>query len=488
MPPVVAAVSGFLVTTIGVSLGSVVTTIALSGAAYILNKALAPKLGGGSIDQQAEQKVVQRAATPVQRIIYGRSLVAGDLFFLECKPPYLYYGLILASHEIDGIDEIRIGDVLVNVDSNGNATNAPYYDGVTVYAQFSIRNGTDTQAIDPILAADFTELPATFRQLGHATVVVKMHYGASATVHEKVWGAQAPQTKFIVRGKKVFNPNDPTQSFSDPTTWKFSDTASLCVADYLTFAKGGRVSWNDIDIDALKIAAAADEINIQLASGSNEKRYTCNGVITLDNEPIDNIQNLLTANIGRLIWHNGKYAVLSGVARTASWTITDDTARGGMEMRYARPKRELVNTVRTRFTAPDREYQLSNGPVLQNASYLLADGEEFSVAADLPFTSTHTRAQRIGKIIMEKSRLGKYVTRRESLDAIRLSAADIVNIQSNFLPSSNSAYELNVVRLEDSFEFDMEFEEYDSARIYAWDPAVDEKPFTLAPAELAGVN
>lgn len=494
MPHIAAALAPILATELfaGITVGAVVTSVALSGVSYIVTSALAPKLGGGA-DRQSEQKIVSRAATPIQRFIYGRALVGGDLFFLEVKPPYLYYGLILASHEIDGIDEVRIGDDVVNLDSNGNATNAPYKTGTQIYVQFSFRTGTDSQAIDPILAADFPELPATFRQRGHATAVVKMYYGvnnsdAGAEDHQRVWGGQAPQTRFLVRGFKVYDPNEPTQDPEDTSTHAFSDTASLCLAHYLTHPKGGKVPWTKMDIDALKTAAQGDSQQVENADGSNEKRYSVNGVVLLDSEPIDIIQNLLTANVGRLVWRDGKYAILSGIPRDPTWSLNDDSARGGMEVRFDRPKRELVNTVRTRFTAPDREYQLSNGPIFQNATYLADDGEEFSIGADLPYTSSHTRAQRIAKIIMEKSRLGRYVTRRESIDGIRLSAADVINLESAFIPNVDAQYEVNVVRISDTFEFEVELEEYDSEAIYTWDPATDEQPFELEPAELAGVN
>lgn len=481
------AIISFLSTTIvgSVTVGSVLTTIALSGASYLLSSLNAPK-GPKSMDEG--QKVVSQQAVPIQRMILGKALVGGPLFFLECKPPYLYYGVILASHEIDGLEEFRIGDKIVTLDPAGHAISSNYNDGTNSYVQVSIRTGTASQAIDPILAADFPELPSTFRQQGHATAVVKFWYGSNADNHEKFWGNQTPEPKFLVRGAKVLDPNDPTQSSADPSTWKWSDTAALCQAFWLTHAKGGKRPWSKIDIEGLKAAAKADATLVPCKGGAMEKRYTVNGVVTLDQEPIDVVQSLLTANLGRLVWRNGKYTILSGVPRTAVWTLNDDSARGALEARYDRPRRELINTMRTRFTAPDREYQVSDGPVLVNSAYLADDGEEHDATIELPFTASHPRAQRIANITLERSRRGRLINRSESIEAIRLSAADVVNFESAFLTMLSGPYELNKAMLShEALEVEVELEQYDPA-IYDWDPETQEQDFSIEPAELAGVN
>lgn len=492
MPPLAAlalptAVLSFFATPIiaGVTIGSLALTAALAGASYLLNSALAP-----SIKSQADQgqKLTVQQAVPSQRLIYGRALVGGPLFFYEVKPPYLYLGIVLASHEIDGVEEVRIGNKPVVMDNQGNAINSFFNDGTVSYLKVSIRSGTAAQAIDPILAADFPELPSAFRQRGHATAVLKMYYGANATDHEKFWGNGSPKPYFLVKGMKVYDPRRASHSISDAATWQWSDNASLCLAHYLTFSKGANRAWAQIGIASLSEAAGHDDEQIQLLSGGFENRYTINGVIDTQTEPAQALLDMLTANLGHLIWRGGEYTILSGVGRDAVWTLNDDSARGSMDARYTRPARELVNTVRTVFTSPEREYQTANGPVLRNAAYLAADGEEHAITITLPFTSTHTRAQRIAKATMERARIGKLITRRESIEAIRLSAGDIVNIESAFLASLGMTGELNALRLSpDTLEVEIEAEQY-SRSIYDWTAAVDEQAFTMAPVELAGVN
>ena len=78
--------------------------------------------------------------------------------------------------------------------------------------KFSFRNGTRTQAIDPILAAQFPELGAGFRQRGVATLVVEADWGADLDEYQLLWGSLGrPNPTLILRGVPVYDPRDPTQ-------------------------------------------------------------------------------------------------------------------------------------------------------------------------------------------------------------------------------------------------------------------------------------
>lgn len=484
-----AAAAAFFATPIigAVTIGGLLTTVALSGASYLINSAMSRSSGGSTQADQGQKLTVQQAV-PIQRLIYGRALVGGPLFFYECKPPFLYLGIILCSHEIEGVDEVRIGDTRIAMDANGNAVNVEFNDGTTSYLQVSIQNGTDTQGVDPILAADFPELEATFAQEGHATVVLKMYYGADATDHEKYWGVGSPKPYFLVKGMKVYDSRKAHHDIDDSSTWEWSDNASLCLAHYLTYVKGFNRSWSKINLDDLSESADHDDEQIQLLSGEFESRYSVNGVVDTSVEPVQPVMDMLTANVGHLVWKDGKYSILSGVPRPAVWTLNDNSARGTMNARYQRPTRDLVNVVRTRFTSPEREYQTAEGPVLRNVAYIATDGEEHEISITLPFTATHTRAQRIGKIVMERARFGKLISRSESLEAIILSAVDKVNIESDFRPIVGMLAEINAIKLsEETLEVEIEMEEF-SNDIFNWSAALDEQAFVIDPAELEGVN
>lgn len=482
-----SALVSFFSTTIvaGVTVGSLVLTAALSGASYLLNAAFKP--GSPQPGQDQGQKLTVQQAVPSQRLIYGRALVGGPIFFYEVKPPFLYLGIVLCSHEIDGVEEIRIGDEPVKVDANGNSTGVKFVDGGTPIVKVSIRTGAADQAIDPLLAADFPELPSTFRQRGHATVVMRLDYAGTPANHEIFWGTGSPKPYFLVKGMKVYDPRKAHHDVDDASTWEWSDNATLCLAHYLTYSKGMNRPWSKMMLDTIRQSANDDDQQVQLLSGEFESRYSVNGVIDTAMPPVQVVQDMLTANLGRLIWSNGKYSFFSGVPRDPVWTLNDDSARGSMETRYDRPRRELVNTVRTVFTAPDREYQQAQGPVVTNAAYVTADGETHEITVTLPLTSTHTRAQRIAKAMIEKSRLGKLVSRREDIASMKLLAGEMVNLDSVAFPRAAMLAEINAAVLSDeSLEVEIDLEQY-SPSIYDWTAAADEQPFEIAPTELEGV-
>lgn len=501
MPPLApagfAAAAAFLSTPVigGITIGGILTTAALSGASFLLSAAFAPKISQAQQELDEGKKIVVQQAVPDQLLIYGRALVGGPVFFHECKPPYLYLGIVLCSHEIDGVEVVRIGNDIINLDANGNATDIKYNDGTNVYLKVSIQKGTTTQGVDPILAADFPDLESTFKQEGYATAVLKMLHSkpglsvdAAAEDHERVWGNGTPKPSFLVRGMKVYDPRKAHHDIDDSSTWEWSDTASLCLAHYMTYIKGFNRSWSKINLDDLIDSANSDDEQVQLLSGSFESRYSVNGVVDTSTEPIQPVLDMLTANMGHIVWRDGKYSILSGVPRPAVWTFNDNSARGSMNVRYQRPTAELVNIVRTQFTSPEREYQSAEGPVLRNNDYITADNEEHEISIILPFTATHTRAQRLAKIVMERARLGKLITRRESIEALIVSAVDHVNIESDFRSVVGMLGEINAAKLaEDTLEVDIEMEEY-SDSIYDWDAAVDEQSFEMPVTELVGVN
>lgn len=458
----------------GVTLAGVLGTAALSGLSYALNAKAAAR--GGLEDQGI--KAVSRSAAPIGRLIVGEALVGGDLFFIRAQNPYLYYGIVLAAHEIEGVREVRIGNKNVEIGSGGWATAKPWHNGTKSFLKVSIRKGTDTQTIDPILAADFPDLPSTFRQRGCATIVLKMDYGANATERESVWGNQQPQPLFLVRGAKVYDPRDPAQDSATRSTWKWSQNASLIQAWWMTHEFGGQRSWDQIDKSALAESAANDDRDIPLKDGGTVPRWSANGVALLNEEPFDILQKLLTANMGQMIWRNGTYIISSGMERFAVHTVNDNAIRGDIFVRYDRPRRDLVNRVETVFTAPDREYQTANGPILEDLALQAADGQQHAATLQLPFTAHHAIAQRLAKAALNTSRRGRIVKTALDFRALRYSAGDILNLETKVVSGASGTYRLVSRKLLENFEWDCELEEWDND-ILSWTPATDEQEFKL---------
>ncbi len=458
--------------------GQILTTFVLTGAQMALGNATKKKrpVRAGVSDAGDKQSI--RSSTAPQRRIYGRALVGGAVFFLETKAPYLYQGYLLAAHEIDGIDEVRVGANRVYLDASGNATNVPYNTGATSYLKCSIRNGTAAQAIDPVITADFPTIPSTFRQRGHATVVVKAHYGASRDEHDKIWG-QGFNPLFVVRGAKVYDPRKPTHIIDDPTTWEWSATPSLCIADYLRNEYGGDLHYSEIDWETVKAAANRDEESIPLKNGGFEPRYTLNGVIDYDKDPYSVMQAMLASNRGLLVYIDGKLSLFSGGPKDPVATIHEGVILGGFEYRGQKPRKELLNLVRTQFVSSDREYQLANGPLYQRTDLQTLDGQTLQSSLDLPFTISHRTAQRLAKTHLLDTRLGRSLAVKVSLDLLHITAGDIVRVDLENFPVANGLYSVEETSFVDGFTaLQFTLAEY-SSDIFVWNAANDEQDFTL---------
>lgn len=485
---VIASTAAFAIGSTVLALG---TSFVISAASAILQKSLSKSSSAvgssaaGLNSAVAEQRLSSRQGFTDRELVVGSVLKAGSVFFSQIRGPYYYVGLVLAAHQTDGIDEFRIGTKVVPLDSSGNPVQAPFLAGGIQYLKVSFRGGSDTQELDPILAADFPTLDRSFRQRGLTTVVVKMYFGTDQTTHDTVWGQGDPQILVRLRGAKVYDPRDPSQVLADPTTWKYSRNAVLTFAWWLTHTDGGRVNWSEINIPYLMRAADVCDRKVARADGTLESSYTTDGVITSSADPASAFQDFLTTMLGEMTTIDGQYAFIAGGRRDPERTITEFSSRGALDASAGPPWRDKINTVRTSFIAADRAYQVATGPVYTNPYYYAQDGSEKSVTISLPFVTSYTHVMRIAKHLIERSRLGMRITRGEDVEALRFVPTDILTVEYiSGLSILNANYE--VVKHGESArpdEFTLDLLQWDNDLLWGWNPAVDQMPWeTLAEA------
>lgn len=508
MPQAVAAV-GFALFQAGVPLG-LVNAVTLGGIAALSYAGQAILYSGLTIGANAlinagrasaspalnspEVRGNIRQSVPTQRVVYGACRIGGALFYQnDTAPPYLYVGVLLSSRRISAITGTLVGQAPVAFLSDGAASTALYSGRLWR----SIRDGDPDQTVDPLILADFPATPATFRQRGHAAAVLKFHYGSSGDEFLKLWGnVQIPNVLFDVEGAPVYDPRDPTQRmWEDPAdiedvndamaTWKYSNTASLVQADYLVQPYGGRQHPSVMRWDKIADSADFDDELVGLKDGGFQKRFTIDGVI-LKSQPRDQVmQGMLTANRGFIAQSRGQVWPTSSRPSAPVMTIHEGVMVGGFQFRASAPKAALVNKVRSRFIAPDREFNLSDGPLRIRTDYETADGETLEQTLQLSFTSTHQRAQRLAKAFLEQSRIGRTLTCTIRLSAgLGLEAGDCVRVASNYYSQMNGLYQVAQAGFaEDSSVIALSLTEYDPGISGRWDPQEDEQPFVIAPTD-----
>lgn len=508
MPQAVAAV-GFVLFQAGVPL-ALVNAVTLGGLAALSYAGQALIFTGLSIGANAllnagkssasptvnspEVRGNVRQSVPPQRVVYGACRVGGALFYLnDTTPPYLYVGVLLSSRQITSIQQAFVGNRPVEFDGAGAALTEDYVNRFWV----SFRDGDPDQTLDPLLLADFPSTPSTFRQRGHATAVMKFHFGADSEEFLKIWGnVQIPNVLFDVLGAPVYDPRDPTQvMWENPTdiaevnaamaTWKYSNNASLVQADYLIQPYGARQHPSVIRWDKVAESANYDDELVGLKDGTFQKRHTIDGVI-LKNQARDQVmQGMLTANRGFIAQSRGMVWPTSSKPQDPVKTIHDGALVGGFNFRASAPKAALNNKVRVRFVAPDREFNLADGPILARSDYETSDGELLEQTLQLSFTSTHQRAQRLAKAFMENARLGRSLTCSIRLrDGMGLEAGNCVRVDSNLYPQMNGLYQVSQAGFSDETStVALSLIEYDPTINGRWDADEDEQDFVISPTD-----
>ncbi|MGJ5203646.1 hypothetical protein [Bradyrhizobium sp. HKCCYLR20261] len=461
---------------------------------------------GGALTPQAMQ-VVERQPIPRKRIIFGTALVSGPLFFEAVKPPYLYQGLLLCAKRITRFRSMQVGaQQLVFSELKPNAILAPIgragQPDYPTRLRASLRLGDVDQAIDPLLAQDFTSLDSGFRQRGTATAVVRYDYGADIDEYTALWGQVArPNPIFLVDGVAVpdprnpahilqYNPSDPDETAAAEASWSYSNTAALVQTYYLIQRFGGRILPSRIDWDKVARAADWDEGAIVCADGTSIKRHTIDGVITLNQSPATVLSSMISANRGFVLSSAGRVWPSSSYPRDPVATVYDGILTGGVDYRAAKPKRDLVNRLKVRFVAADREYQQVDGPVLVRSDLRTADGELLDATLDLPFTMDHRRAQRLQKAFLGNARLGRQLT--VTCDVVLLAdcsddpIGNPIRFDSVLFAKANGIYLCLDWSFTDNFSSVMlSLVEYDPSIETDYTAATDEQPFVLTDLDLS---
>lgn len=483
------AIGGFALS-VGASFALKAASLALAGSQK------QSQLTGGQGVATFDEGVRQPVTTPIpdMRLALGTVTTSGALFFRRSDPPFIWRGFLLAAHECGDLVDLILNGQAVPLGPDGSAIAAPFFDGSTVFLEASFRRGTGDQTMDRIIARDFPGMPDTFRQRGHATLVLKAHYGANDNEHKDIYGSDNVFNPLIrFQGAKLIDPRVPGVLIDDPSTWVHSNSASLTVmrALYHQWPNMRLLDPGSINWDLMAEAADIDDQFRGKSDGTLERNHTCDGVILSSFEPLQKLKELLTSCDGLLVAKNGKYHILPGHPREPIGTLHQDMLAGGFELHTETPDRELINIVKTEFVAPDRDYKPSVGPVLRRDDLIATDGEPLESTLSLPFTEGSARAQRLASRKLKDSRGGGgSVLKRAfsgsfNLEARRYRAGDIVRLAFRDFPKVDGVYQIRRTQRDRTGKvIAMDMVSWSNAQ-FDWYAPDDEQPFALDEEVLA---
>lgn len=444
-------------------------------------------VGADFDDQSQAEGVLVNKSSNIANIpvIYGTRKVGGTRVFLSTSGndnKYLYIALVLAEGEIDSIGDVYINDTL-STDSK--------YSGLV---SLDKKTGTDDQTYSTLLAGATDTWGANHRLRGVAYLGIRLEW------NQDVFGS-IPDIQCVVNGRKVYDPRDSNQSFSDPTTWTFSNNPALCLRDYLTndrFGKG--LAEAQINDTAFIAAANVCDTTVTEYQGSSntQKLLTTNAVIDTGKNLFDNVKILLQGMRGLMPFQDGQYSLLIDAAAPAGtpFRLDDSNITSSLSV-TASGKNKKFNRVRAKFVNPEANWQEDSVDWPPNDStyttFLAEDnGEELLRNVTLNTITNYYAARDIARIICRASREHQLTVELTALpEALSIAVGDVVELEHDSLGWTGSAiqdFRVLAMGLQENGEVKLTLQEY--TNVYTWQEGPEEgentetttpNPFSVQP-------
>ncbi len=429
-----AVVIGAIVSAVGLT--GVVATVATAALGAVASMAVqsmtARQKKPSSTLSSGRQIDLVRSSTEPRRIVYGQTRVSGPLAFAYTtnsptgqKNYVLSMVVPLATHEVENIGALYVNDdrligksgandwVIPPIGSVYNANSK--YNGVNGvhHIQWRVHLGYSDQVVDNFLKSTVPVWTVNHRLRGMAYVAVRLNWNST------VWASGLPNLSWEVKGKKVYDPR------YDAELW--SDNPALCLRDYLLSSYGLRCRSDEINEDSFIAAANICDELVNTADGLEQKRYTLNGVISLDEKPIDIIERMLTTCGGTLVYTQGQYRLYVAAYRTPVMDIDDSILRGPIVVYPVHSLQTKINTVRGTFIDPNKGWQATDFP--QVSVHLEYDnGDIYAQDVELTMTTNTYEAQRLARLVLQRGRYPLTVELPCTLAALPLSVMNPVRL------------------------------------------------------------
>lgn len=445
-----AAIPGF----VGALVGALVTF----AVSFVGNALFAPKKPSSSAAQTlADRKRTLRESAAPRRVIVGRVKIGGALIFVNgrdadgVKDKYLLLAIALAGHSISGVEQIYLDDVPLS---------DPKFAGLV---KWEILRGMADQ-VPPawVVTESGGKWTDQHRCAGCAILFIRL------TKNDTAFPSGLPEITAIVAGNDAIpDPRTGTQGYSA--------NPARVLGWYLSSPLGLNEPADAIDANAWIAAANLCDEDVPLAAGGTEKRWRCHGSFTLDEQPQDILQKLLSSCAGEAIYAGGQWFIEPAAWRPSNRVITADEIRGAVTRAANRPFRDLANGVRATYVRPAASWEETDAPPLLDAAAVAEDGGEPSYAdLELPFTLSGTMAQRIMQVRLRRLRAQRSYKIPTMLHHLALRPGSVVALD---MPRrARETMRLDGWSLDEDGGGITLTGQQDGPDIYAWNPATDERP------------
>lgn len=437
-----------------VSIG--LSTLAATIAAVIVNIGLS-LLVGALFGPKTPKPKAEANATTLQlgenprQALFGRVATAGslvDAYDQGGKYDTKFETVIfaIADHKCQALVGLYVNDTYYTFTGDGPLAGYPGNDSPDYALVISWRDGSPGQTL-PATLVPGSDTPGTgnsgllgdggftdadFTGISYITAAYKAD--KPGTDNPK-FPAGRPHFLFVVDGKLCYDPRkDGTVTggsgshlYSDPTTWEWTDNPIVCRYNWVRgvyaldlidqpeqLLVGRGLTATEAPPENVAAYANTCDEEVALGIGGVEKRYTCSAVINADEDYIAVEEKFAACCAGIIIQPSGSVEVEPGVAKVASFSITDDDLIVGAPVKFSNFRSDSddawVNTVVPRYPEPSQKYQDHAAPLRRDYADIIADGKAREQTLTLDYVTSGTQAQRCGEIDRRLGRLPRTAT------------------------------------------------------------------------------
>ena len=450
-----AAVGAIITAATATTVQGMVIRFALSMAvSFIVNKLFAPDVpaGPGIADQAPDPGVRQRIASdPGNKlpVIYGQSRVFGSITFADITSDNQTMAFIITLCEgpIQDIGQIWWDDFRLTLDSDGNVTTATDSQGGTddfLNGNLTVKKFKSGGRCSPMetfsskWASNATN--RTMPNVAYLYVELKYNRDESVTGLTSKLGAE-------VQGKLVRTFNGSTLSSGT----SYSSNPSECLLDYLTstiYGCGDVMSDSDIDLTTFASHKTFCDTLIthtdKDGNSTTAKRYTTDGAINTFDERDLNVSDLVVCSQAIFSYHLGKFQVISDTTGSSVMSFNPDNMYGDVTI-VNDGFNSSLNKMNISFSSYAQKYQ--DDQVFLN----LADNQKSYNEPELvqdtrfKFVNNNIMAERIGHIIVKKSRDNLIVSFKTDTRALALQVVDIISVTNSTYGFTNKLFKINSI-------------------------------------------
>lgn len=428
--------AGTALTSFAVGLSTAIATTALTIGLQMLMAPKPPKPEDG--------KIPKTQAIPYRWWGVGRTRVAGAYMLWEAKGSRMFAVQAIAGHRIKSVNRYYLHDdeVVINP-TTGIVTglnDGRYGSG---YVRIFSRIGLPTETYYDVISSFIPEIWTNAHRGDGQASVGMICASPSQKNFSKRFPYNAPSLSVEADLALCWDFRDPTQSPTDPTTWKWTQNSAVILAWHLCFNEFGEgLDYTKAILPVLDLwveeADICDE-NVVLAGGGTEKRYQCNGFDTTENGPKAATNAILASCDGHLVARGDGARILTvGKFRESRCGTIYDADVVGHNVQYDVLFEDEINRLVPKFTYPATDYATSDTDYFEDTDAQLKAGRVLSQEAEYYWVHQWRQARRLA--IREWRRQQQKI--RGSLD-VRLSGINAVYNRWNRLVTPNRLPRLN---------------------------------------------